>query len=241
MVAHIQPVSHLHAIAIDRQRFARQRVHNHQRNQLLGKMQRAVVIAAIRCQHRQTIGVMPSPNQMIAGRLAGRIRAIGFVVVVFREGRICRRQRAIDLIGRNMQKTEICLFAGLQTTPVGTNRLQQSEGANHIGLNKVFRAMDGTIHMAFGRKVHHRTGLVLCQQLRQLLAIANISLYKDMAFVPIQACQIFQIARISQLVDIDHWFIHIGKPVKHKIGANKACATSDKNHKATPDIRKKPA
>jgi hypothetical protein len=36
-----------------------------------------------------------------------------------------------------------------------TGRLQQSEGADHVGLDKGGRAINGTVHMAFCRQVHH--------------------------------------------------------------------------------------
>ncbi len=47
MVFHVQPVANLHAIAVHRQRLARQGVDDHQRDELLGEVVRAVVVAAI--------------------------------------------------------------------------------------------------------------------------------------------------------------------------------------------------
>ncbi|MNR60450.1 hypothetical protein D3C85_1819330 [compost metagenome] len=51
-----------------------------------------------------------------------------------------------------------------------------------------------------------------------------------MARVAVQTGQIMQIAGVSQLVEIDYRFVMGGEPVKYKIGADKTCATCDKNH-----------
>ncbi len=49
-------------------------------------MIRPVVVGAVRCEHRQPVGVMPSANEVVTGRLAGAVGAVGFVRVGFREG-----------------------------------------------------------------------------------------------------------------------------------------------------------
>ena len=46
MVDNMQPIANLHAVAVDRQRFALHAVMDHQRNQLLGKLIWAIVIRA---------------------------------------------------------------------------------------------------------------------------------------------------------------------------------------------------
>ena len=78
----------VHAVAIHRQGLARQRVDDHQRNQLLGKVVRPIVVGAVGGQHRQAVGVVPGAHQVVAGGLAGRIRAVGLVAVGLGKGRI---------------------------------------------------------------------------------------------------------------------------------------------------------
>jgi hypothetical protein len=78
--------------------------------------------------------------------------------------------------------------------------LQQARGAYHIGLDEVFGAVDGAVHMALSRKVDHRTGLVLRQQLRQQGCIANVALHKDMARIALEGFQIGQIASVGEFV-----------------------------------------
>ena len=229
MVVHIQPVTHLHAVAVDGQRLAGQRIDNDQRDQLFGEMQRAVVVAAVGRQHRQAIGVMPGPHQVVGSRLAGRVRAVGLVIVLFGKRRVRGRQRAIDLVGGDMQKAKTRLGLALQTIPIGTHGLQQAESAHHIGLYEILGTMNGAVHMRLGRKVHHGAWLVLRQQLRQLCTVADIGLHKHMAGIALQAGQILQIACIGQFVDIDHRLVHMCQPIENKVGADKACTASHEN------------
>ncbi len=43
MILHVEPVTHVLALAINRQRFAMQRIQDRQQDQLLGKMERPIV------------------------------------------------------------------------------------------------------------------------------------------------------------------------------------------------------
>src|SRR4030088_1349914 len=52
----IKPVAYLQPVAIDRQRPSLQRVVNHQRNQLLWKLKRTIIVRAVRGDYRKPIG-----------------------------------------------------------------------------------------------------------------------------------------------------------------------------------------
>ena len=91
VIAHVQPVAHVHPVAIHRQRLPMQRVQHHQRNQLLRKLQRTVVVGAIRGQGRQAVRVVVGAYQVIAACLRRRIRTVRTVRSVFVEPRIGRR------------------------------------------------------------------------------------------------------------------------------------------------------
>jgi len=51
VVAHVKLVAHVAAVAIDRKRLVDQRVEDHQRDQLLRKLSRTVVVRAVRRTH----------------------------------------------------------------------------------------------------------------------------------------------------------------------------------------------
>ena len=106
MVLDVEPVAHLLAVAVDRQRLAGEGVDDHQRDQLLGEMERPVVVAAVGRQHRQPVGVVPGADQVVARRLARRIGAVRLVGVGFAEGRVVGAERAVDLVGRDVEEAE---------------------------------------------------------------------------------------------------------------------------------------
>ena len=56
VILHIQPVTDIQTLAINRQRLISQSIGNHQRNQLLREVVRAIVVGATGNGHRQTVG-----------------------------------------------------------------------------------------------------------------------------------------------------------------------------------------
>ena len=64
--------------------------------------------------------------------------------------------------------------------------------------------------MAFGRKIHHRAGLVGSQQAGQQRTVAKVALYEHMAGVPGQGGEVLQIAGVGQFVEVDNRFIRLG-------------------------------
>ena len=75
MVFHKQPVAHVGAIPVKRDRLSRKRLEDHNGDQLFRELPRAKIIAAVGQHHRQAIGVMPGHHQMVARSLGCRIRA----------------------------------------------------------------------------------------------------------------------------------------------------------------------
>ena len=106
MVRHVQPVADLLAVAIHRQRLAGQCVDDHQRDQLLGEVVGPVVVAAVGGEHRQAVGVVVGTNQMVARRLAGRVRAVGLVAVGFGECGVVFCEGAVNFVSGYVKKAE---------------------------------------------------------------------------------------------------------------------------------------
>ena len=118
VVAHVQPVAHLHAVAVHRQVFACQGVDDHEGDEFFREVQRAVVVAAVGGEHGQAVGVVPGAHQVIGCSLAGRVRAVGLVAVVFAEGGVGGREGAVDLVGGDVQEAERFFFDSWQRLPV---------------------------------------------------------------------------------------------------------------------------
>ena len=229
MVLDVQPVADLLAVAIHRQGFAGQGVHDHQRDQLFGEVQGAVVVGAIGGEHRQPVGVVVGAHQVVAGRLGRRIRAVRLVAVGFSKGRIGLGERPIHLVGRHMQQAEIAFPCICQAAPVGPHRFQQMEGPDDVGLDEFAWPVDRAVHVRFGCEVHHRARLVLCQQLADQGRITKVALDEHMARVAGQRCQILQIAGVGEFVEVDNRFVGAGQPVQYKVAAYEAGAAGDEN------------
>ena len=105
VILDVQPVAHVAAVAVDRQRPAVERIEDHQRNQLLGKLERAVVVRAVGDQRRQAVGVEVGAHQVIGRRLARRVRRVRRVRRLLAEQPV-GAERAVHLVGRHVQKPE---------------------------------------------------------------------------------------------------------------------------------------
>jgi hypothetical protein len=113
---------------------------------------------------------------MVAGRLAGRVGAVRFVLVGFGEGRIVSGERAVNFVGGDMQETEFVFGRFFELTVVGTYGLKQAEGTDDIGLDEVFRAVNAAVDMRFSGEVDDSARLVLGQQSGDQVKVANAPL-----------------------------------------------------------------
>ena len=77
VVADVDPVADLHAVAVDGQGDVGQGVGDEQRDQLLGELVRTVVVRAAGDDRIQPVRVVGRTDQEIGPRLAGGIRAVG--------------------------------------------------------------------------------------------------------------------------------------------------------------------
>ena len=228
VVAHIQPVAHLLAVAVHRQGFAGQGVDDHQRDEFFRKVVRPVVVGAVGGEHRQAVGVVPGAHQVVAGGLAGAVGAVGFVAVGLGKRGIVGPQGAVDLVGADVQKTKRRALGIRQGAPISAHRLQQAKAAHDVGLDEVFRPMDGAVHMAFGRKVEHRARTVLRQQPIDQGPVADVALHEVVAGVALQAGQVLAVAGVGELVQVDDRLVRLRQPVEHEVAADETGTAGDK-------------
>ncbi len=155
VILYIQPVANLLAVAINRQRLAAKRIDDHEGDKLFGKLIRTVVVGAICGEYRQAIGMMICAHQMVAGAFTRRVGAVGLVLMRFCKSGLTLRQRAVHLVGRYMEKTEILPRFFVQLVPIRSNSFEQPESAHNIGLDKGFRTVNGSINVAFRGKMYY--------------------------------------------------------------------------------------
>jgi hypothetical protein len=74
VILHIKPVAHIAAIPVDGQLASLATFDDRQRNELLWKMKRSIVVGTIGNQYRQIIGAMPTADKVVGRGLGSRIR-----------------------------------------------------------------------------------------------------------------------------------------------------------------------
>ena len=143
-VRRVDPVAHLHAIAVDRQPVAAQRVEDHQRDQLLGILVGPVVVGAATDRGGQLVRVEVALDQQVGARLGGRVgrgwAQRGLL------GERARLNRAVYLVGRYLQEAEL----------VCACRLQQHVGAERVRAHECVRVGDRAVHVRLRGEVHDR-------------------------------------------------------------------------------------
>ncbi len=126
-----------------------------------------------------------------------------------------------------MQETEFRFRCAFQRVPVSAHGFEQAEGADDIGLDEIFRAVDRAVHMGLRCKIYDGPRLVFSQQFGDQCRIADVAVGEDVAGVVFQADQVLEIAGVGEFVEIDDGLIAAGQPVEHKIGADESGAASD--------------
>jgi hypothetical protein len=91
-----------------------------------------------------------------------------------------------------------------QRLPMGARRLQHVERAGDVGLHKIPRPVDGTVHVAFGGKVHYRIRPVRGKDPVQCHAVADVSLFKAVEVRPRNRGHVFKAGGIGQRVKVHH-------------------------------------
>ena len=82
--------------------------------------------------------------------------------------------------------------------------------------------------MALGGKVDDVIEIILLEQAFHQLLIADIALHKHMAGVALHVLQVFQIAGVGQLIQIDQQDLRLlFEHIMHKVGTNKTGAAGD--------------
>ena len=223
VIFHIQPVTDVQAFTVNRERLVSQCISNHQRNQLLREMIRAIVIGATGNGHRQAVGTVVSQNQQVSGSLGAAVRRASMDRSLLSEEQVrtIQRQVTINLIGGNLMVTLDAVLAAC---------VHQHTGTDDVGLEEDARIFDGAINMRFCRKVNHDVRMFFFKQFIHSFAVADICLYEAEIRVIHNRGQCGQIACIGQLVQTDDSVIRILlQHVEHKVTTNKTSTAGNNN------------
>src|SRR5262249_37246228 len=148
VVVHVDPVADVAAVAVDRNGLAAHGVGQGQRDQLLGKLARAVVVAAAGDHRVHAEGVVRGPDQMLGSRLGGRVGAVRVVGGLLPEkGGVVLRQAAHDFVGGDQDEAAHAAGAG---------GVEQDLRTQDVGAEEGVGGGDAAVHVGLGREVHDR-------------------------------------------------------------------------------------
>ena len=239
MILHVQPVAHILAFSVHRQRFAVADVVDEQRDQLLRELVRAVVVGAVGHDGGHAKRIVEGPHKMVARSLSGRVRRMRLVLEVFREelgavGQVVRTGRSlggkrrlnalrvghlqstVHLVGADVVET-----AGNRRSRVGARDevlvlfparlggLEERKRTHHVGLSEGERILDGTVHVRLGRQVDDAVHVLLLHELEDTLEVADIHHHKAVIGLVLNVLEVGQIARISELIQVNDLILRV--------------------------------
>ena len=147
VILDIDPVADVLAVAVDGERLAFQHVEDHQGDELLGELEGAVVVGAVRDGDREAIGMEVGFGEVVAGGFGGRIGRAGIVGGGF--GEIARvAQRAEDFVSADMMEEDV-----IASGPGFAGDIEEGVGAEDIGANEGFGAENRAVNVAFSGEV----------------------------------------------------------------------------------------
>ena len=223
VILYIQPVTHIFALAVNRQRLVCQGIGDHQRNQLFREVIRAIVVGASGNRYRETISSVVSQYQQICTCFRRGVGAAGVDGSLFgkEQVRSVQRQIAVDFVGRNL----VITLDAILPASVHHNRC-----AEDVGLEEDLRVLDRAVYMRLRRKVDNDVGLFLLEELVYALTVADVQLDKSEVRIVHHRFQCGQIAGIGQLVQTNNAVVWVCfQHMKNEIGADKAGAASYDN------------
>ena len=114
------------------------------------------------------------------------------------------------------------------------------KGADDVGLDEVFRAVNAAVDVRFGCKVDDGAGFVVGKKAGYQRGIADVSTYEDVTRVALQAGEILEIAGVGEFVEIDDGLIGLIQPVENEIAADKSGTASNQYAQNPPPSKKFP-
>ena len=109
-------------------------------------------------------------------------------------------------------------------------RFQEPEGAHDVGVQKVLRAVDGTVHVTLGGKMHDCGERVLGEEGSEQDRVGDVAVDKRVPATAalVEISQGGAVAGVGEFVEVDHPGFRSGRQgVPHKVRADKAGSAGD--------------
>ena len=210
MILDEEPVAHLAAVAVKRQRLAVECVRHEQRDELLRVLVRPVRVRPARDRSVHTERPHVGGNEQLARRLGGAVRARRIQQVVLQR-RSPALEVSVDLVGRNLHEPR----AGL------ANVLEQHLRAAKLRSSEIVGRKDRTVDVSLGCEVDDR--IAAAAGACDLVGCGDIALVELDAVGKVRA-----VAGVRELVEHDDLVAASQQPLD-EMRADEACATCDEN------------
>ena len=137
-------------------------------------------------------------------------------------------ERAVDLVGRHVQKAESRALGRLERRHVPSGRFEQREGADDVRVDEGLGAVDRPIDVRFGRQIEDGVAAVHPRTRRAMaVAIGDVGLDESDARILNGPVEVQQAAGVGQLVDDDEAIGGVSERVVNEIGADEAGSARD--------------
>ena len=189
MIIDVQPVAHVHPVAVERHRLVVDRIRDEERNDLLGVLSAAVVVRRARHHYRHAVRRPVAVGEPVGARLARGVRVawpqlIGLAAPSLGDA-------AVHLVGRHLDEAaEVWRLARC---------VEQHECPMDVGLNERAGRLDRAVHMRLGGEVdddlrgpHERRGGC---------GVSDVSLYEAVAGMIVDRREVLAAPGVGQLVE----------------------------------------
>ena len=163
---------------------------------LFRELARAVVVRADRDHDRQAPGAMPGADEMVARRLARRVRAARVAGAALRARGLARVKRAVDLVGRDVIEAERRALGRGARGPVRARGFEHGERPFDIAANERRRSGDAAVDVRLGGEVEHGARPMQCEEPVEQRPVADVAVHQDVAGVALERGKVLALAGV---------------------------------------------
>ena len=216
VVLRMDPVAHVQPVAVQARPHPVDEVRHLTGDELLRVLVGAVVVRTVGDGGADAVGAVPGAHENVRGSLGRAVGARGAVRGPLGEaGGVVERQVAVDLVGRHVVVADIVL----------AHRLQQAEGAFHVGAQERLGVRDGVVVVGLGGEVDD--GVVARDDALQQPRVADVA-HHELHPIGGEPRDVLRVAGVGQLVE--HRDAHarmLPHHPPHEVGPDEAAAPGD--------------
>jgi hypothetical protein len=191
VVVDVQPVADVHPLAVERERAVLEGVGDEQRDEFLGVLERAVVVARPDDHHRCAVGHVVGVGQAVRPDLAGRVGRGGIERIGLLEKSFVAA--AVDLVGRDVEE---------ELDPGGLpDRLEEDVRPVDVGHDELAGVEDRAVDVRLGSEMED--ALDVLQDAADKIPVADVAPDELVADVASDVVQVVEVAGVGQLVEVD--------------------------------------